>query len=164
MSFYRTGSGNLQGKQDIRGLSGSFNCEEIVVSSSEIMQIVQDRSVAPGEISVFQNDGQVNTDSHDEQSTHMEEILIDPAEEFIFRFSDLIRELELGGSFFIVNSGCSFVDSLTVTPRALGVILELCPENMANVVLRSLHHFVAVHPVHAVVLFAQVVVPPPPPL
>ena len=41
MSFYRAGMGDLQGKQDIRGWSGSFNCEEIVIRSSEIMKIVQ---------------------------------------------------------------------------------------------------------------------------
>ena len=158
MSFYRTGVGNLQGKQDIGGWSGSFNCEEIVVGGSEVMQIVEDGAVAPGEISIFQNDGQVDTDSHDEQSAHMEEILINPAKEFVFHFSDLERELELGGSLFIVNCCCSFVDGLTVAPGALGVILELCPEKMLNVVLGSLHHFVAVHPVHAIVLFTQIVV------
>ena len=93
MPFYRTGSGDLLGKQDIGVWSGSFNREEIVVSGSEVVQIVQERAVAPGEISILQNDGQVYTDSHDEQSGHMEEILIDPAYEFIFRFSDLEREL-----------------------------------------------------------------------
>ena len=37
-------------------------------------------------------------------------------------------------------------------------------ENVTNIVLGSLHHFVAVHPVHAVVIFAQIIVPPPSPL
>ena len=162
--FYRTGSGDLQGKQDIGGWPGSFNCEEIVVGSSEIMQIVQDGAVTPGEISILQNDGQVNADSHDEQPAHMEEILIDPALEFIFRFSDLERELELGGSLFIVNSGCSLVDCLTVAPGGLCMILELGPVNMTDVVLGSLHHLVAVHPVNAIVLLAQIVLPLSPPL
>ena len=85
--------GNLHGKQEVCGWSRSFNCEEIVVSSSEIMQIVQDRSVAPGEILILHNDGQVHTDGQDEQSVQMEEILIDPAQEFIFHFSDLERKL-----------------------------------------------------------------------
>ena len=108
--------GDLQGKQDIRGWSGSFNCEEIVIRSSEIMKIVQDRSIAQREIFIFHDDGQVHTDSYDEQSAQMEEILIDPTQEFIFHFSDLERELKIGGTLFVVNSCCSFVDSLTVAP------------------------------------------------